>query len=238
MPPSGGGLKVRVEGRSPESRAPIAVLAGANAAAVQTEDGWELVQFRTAELIGEDVWRLCGLLRGQQGTEEAMAAGGPVGATVVLLDAEPARVDSPATERGLPLIWRAGPRAGPAGGPLVSEVAHTVSGVHGRPWSPSHVRATARADGGFNVTWMARSRIDGDRWDGEPAFADPLRFRIRILAGAMALRTFEVEGVGALYSALNTAADFPGGPDLDAAIAVAQWGEGYGWGVEAVAPLR
>jgi hypothetical protein len=231
-------LTVRVEGRPPESRAPIAVLAGANATAVETEDGWELVQFRTAELIGEDVWRLSGLLRGQQGTEEAMAAGASVGAAMVLLDAEPARVDSPPAERGLPLIWRAGPMNGPAGGPSVSEVAHTASGVHDRPWSPAHLRAEARADGGFSLTWIARSRIDGDRWDGAPAPGDPLRFRIRILSGTTALRAFEVEGVGALYSAPDAAADFPGGPDLDAAIAVAQWGEGYGWGVEAAAPLR
>jgi hypothetical protein len=230
-------LVVRIEGRPPQSRAPVAVLAGANAAAVQTADGWELVQFRTADLVGEDVWRLGGLLRGQQGTEGAMAAGASVGATVVLLDAEPARADSPPAERGLPLIWRAGPTGQPAGGPFVSEVAHTASGVHDRPWSPAHLRAEGWADGGFNLTWMARLRIDGDRWDGEPAFANPLRFRIRILAGPTALRIFEAESAWALYSAANAAVDFPGGPGPEAVVAVAQWGEGYGWGTEAMAPL-
>ena len=33
------------------------------------------------------------------------------------------------------------------------------------------------------------------------------------------------------------AADFPGGVGAGARIAVAQWGEGYGWGTEAVARL-
>lgn len=228
-------LTVRMEGRAPESRAAIAVLAGANAAAVETVDGWELVQFRTADLVGEGVWRLGGLLRGQQGTEAATAAGAPIGALVVLLDAEPARAGSPPAERGLPLIWRAGPAGGPAGGPFVSQIVHTTTGVHDRPWSPAHLRAERRTDGGFDLTWVVRSRIDGDRWDGELASADPGRFRVRILTGTATLRTFEVEGASTLYSAANAAADFPAGPGPDAAVAVSQWGDGYGWGAEAKA---
>ena len=230
-------LTVRVEGRAPESRSDIAVFAGANAAAVETADGWELVQFRTAELVGEDVWHLAGLLRGQQGTEIAMAAGAAVGAIVVLLDATPTRADSPRPERGLPLIWRAGPTGGLAGGPGVGEVAYAMTGAHDRPWSPAHLRAEVRPDGGFHLSWVARLRIDGDRWDGEPASADLMRFRVRILAGTAALRTFEVEAGTALYPAADVAADFPGGPGSDAAVAVAQWGEGYGWGAEATATL-
>lgn len=230
-------MTVRIEGQAPESRASMAVLAGANAAAVETADGWELVQFRTAELIGEDLWRLGGLLRGQQGTEGALAAGAAAGAIVVLLDESPSRADSPRAERGLPLIWRAGPTGGAAGGPLVSEVTHTVTGVHDRPWSPAHLRAEGRTDGGFDLGWIPRSRLDGDRWDGEPASADPMRFRVRILAGTTMLRTFEVDGPSGLYSAEDAAADFPGGSGPDAAVAVAQWGEGYGWGVEAKASL-
>ncbi|WP_156389319.1 hypothetical protein [Brevundimonas sp. Root1423] len=41
-----------------------------------------------------------------------------------------------------------------------------------------------------------------------------------------------------IYSAANAAADFPGGPGPDGVVAVSQWGEGYGWGDEATAPLR
>ncbi|WP_442881144.1 baseplate multidomain protein megatron [Brevundimonas sp.] len=230
-------LAIRIEGRAPESRSLIAVFAGGNAAAVETADGWELLQFRAAELIGEGVWRLGGLLRGQQGTDGAMATGAAAGAVVVLLDVEPARAESTRAERGLPLIWRAGPAGAPAGGPLVTEVANTSSGVHDRPWSPAHLRSKSRIDGGFNLTWIPRARIDGDRWDGEPTSADPKRFRIRILAGTVALRTFEAEGEDTVYTGASAAADFPGGPDSEAAFAVSQWGEGYGWGAEAKAPL-
>jgi len=226
-------LTVRIEGRAPESRTRGAVFAGANAVAVETEAGWELVQFRTAELIGDGVWRLGGLLRGQQGSDAAMAAGAEAGAVVVLLDAAMTRADSPRAEREMPLVWRAGPAGGPAGGAGVSEVAFAASGLHDRPWSPAHLLAAERSDGGFDLGWIARSRIDGDRWEGEAAPADPMRFRVRVLAGAEVMRTLEVDGEAALYPAADLATDFPGGPGPDVTIAVAQWGDGYGWGAEA-----
>ena len=99
-------LEVRIEGRAPESLPMSAVLAGGNAVAVETVMGWEVIQFRTAEFVGAEVWKLSGLLRGQQGTEMAMKAGAEAGAIAVFLDAGLVRVSSPPAERGLPLIWR------------------------------------------------------------------------------------------------------------------------------------
>jgi len=228
---------VRLEGRDPESRSDGAVLAGSNALAVETEAGREIVQFRNATPDDGGVWRLTGLLRGQQGTEGAMEAGARVGAVCVLLDEALVRVASPRGERGLPLIWRAGPLGGPAGGVGVSEVTQTLTGLHERPWRPVHLAVVPEV-GGRQVRWRARSRIDGDRWDGEAAGADPQRFRVRVLDGADVLREVVVEGEGWTYAAGDLAMDFPGGVRADAVIAVAQWGEGYGWGDEARAGLR
>ncbi|MDP2764430.1 MAG: hypothetical protein Q8O54_06300, partial [Brevundimonas sp.] len=222
-------ILVRIEGRAPESRSDTAVFGGRNALAIEGAGGWELVQFRSASLVGADVWRLSGLLRGQQGTD-AMAA--PAGAIVVLLDQAPARAESPRAERGLPLIWRAAPAGGPAGGAGVSEVGFTATGVHERPWSPAHLRAWPRADGGFDLDWIVRSRIDGDRWDGQGIAPAPSRFRIRVLEGAEEKRTFEVEATTAIYAPTEFTADFPDGSSIDSRVAVAQWGEGYGWGLE------
>ncbi|MDO9587485.1 MAG: glycoside hydrolase/phage tail family protein [Brevundimonas sp.] len=223
-------LLIRIEGRAPESRPPIAVFAGGNVVAIETPAGWELVQFRSATLVAEDLWRLTGLLRGQQGTTAAEAADGAV---AVFLDHVPTRAESPRAERGLPLIWRAGPANGPAGGGGVSEIAFTMTGVHDRPWSPAHLRATARPDGGIDLGWIARSRIDSDRWDGETVASDALRFRVRVLDGAEERRAFEVAAAAAIYDASDLAADFPNGPGPEARVAVAQWSSGYGWGVEA-----
>ena len=81
-------------------------------------------------------------------------------------------------------------------------------------------------------------RLYGDGWDGEPAMVDPLRFRVRVMDGAGVARVFEVEGDGLLYPTAAFAEDFPHGPGADARIAVAQWGEGFGWGVEAAVQLE
>ena len=222
-------LTVRVEGRAPESRSEAAVLAGANAVAVETPAGWELIQFRQADLLGEGMWRLSGLLRGQQGTEAAMRVGAGTGAIAVLLDAVPPKVLSPRSERGLPLIWRAGPTGLP-GGKGVSEHHWSPTGLYDRPWSPAHLRCRARSDGGYDLNWMPRARLDGDRWDGEIALSDPSRFRVQVIHEGVPVRIFETEAAAGVYVGSDVMVDFPTGLPEDVTISVAQWGEGYGWG--------
>lgn len=229
-------LTIRIEGRAPESRSEMSVLAGANALAVETSAGWELIQFQRADLIGDGVWRLSSLLRGQQGTEAATRAGAAAGAVVVLLDGVPSPVLSPQAERGLPLLWRAGP-IGLPGGAGVSEIHWTPSGRQDRPWSPAHLRRRVRLDGGIALSWIPRARVGGDRWDGGLIANDPWRFRIRVLRDGEAVRSFEVEETEAVFSAVDVAADFSGGLPADVSIGVAQWGETYGWGEEATLRL-
>ena len=108
-----GEVRLRVEGRAPESASPAAVLGGANAVAVETAAGWEIVQYRTASLVGGEVWRLSGLLRGQQGTDAATRAGAAAGSAAVFLDEAVARAEIGRGERGLPLVCRAGPAGAP-----------------------------------------------------------------------------------------------------------------------------
>ncbi len=231
-----GVLHVRIEGQAPQSRAAEAVLSGANLLAVSGEDGWELVQFRRAELVGGDVWRLSGLLRGQQGTEGAAARGAEAGALVVVLERGMARAEVDAVERGLPRIWRAGPAGAPPGGAGTTEIGFTWANRNAAPWRPARFRA-APEGGGWRLSWTPRVRLGGDGWDSEPVEVDPRRFRMRVLDGAVERRVWEVEGLEASYGAAEVAADFPGGVGTEARIAVGQWGEGYGWGAEAVLEL-
>ncbi|MNJ51026.1 hypothetical protein D3C77_463190 [compost metagenome] len=58
-----------------------------------------------------------------------------------------------------------------------------------------------------------------------------------MLDGAAARRVWEVEGLEAVYGAAEAATDFPGGLGDGAKVAVAQWGDGFGWGAEAEAAL-
>jgi hypothetical protein len=229
-------LTVRIEGQAPQSRGDASVLAGANTLALETVAGWEVIQFRHADLVSDGVWRLSGLLRGQQGTEAAMRAGADGGAVVVFLDAALPRTLSSREERGMPLVWRAGP-PGLSGGAGVSELEWTSTGVQDRPWSPVHLRRKVRSDGGLEFAWIPRVRVDGDHWDGEVAMSDPLRFRVSLGRDGEVRRAFEVEAAGALRSAVDLAADFPEGLSDGMTIGVAQWSDGYGWGEEATLVL-
>ncbi|MFN3837962.1 MAG: glycoside hydrolase TIM-barrel-like domain-containing protein [Brevundimonas sp.] len=230
-------LVMRVEGRAPESAIETAVLGGANAVAVETGEGWEVIQYRAATLVAPGTWRLSGLLRGQQGTEEEMRAGAPVGAKAVFLDERLARAEIGRGERGLPLICRAGPAGAPPGGTGFTEVGFTLAGRHARPWSPCGLLVSGGA-AGWTIRWTPRVRLYGDGWDGEPAPVDPLRFRVRVLIGDAVVRTDEVEGVEQIYPAETVATDFARGASAPVRIAVAQWGEGFGWGVEAVTAVE
>lgn len=229
-------ITVRVEGRAPESLTAGAVLDGGNALAVETAAGWEVVQYRHAELVGGEVWRLSGLLRGQQGSEAATAAGAVVGAVVVFLERDLPRVEMSASERGLPRLWRAGPVGAPPGGSGFSAANFVWTARAARPWRPAHLRVTEEGDG-RRLSWTPRVRVNGEGWETEPVELDPRRFRVRVLDGDVEGRVWEVEGLEAVYAADQVAADWPGGVGEGARFAVAQWGEGYGWGAEAVVRL-
>ena len=183
---------------------------------------------RGGDGAGEGVGRRGGLRGGQRGTAAPTA---PAGAVVVMLDGAITRAEAARNERGLPLVWRAGPRDAPAGGSAATETVWTYRGLAERPWSPAHARALARPDGGFDLGWLPRHRLEGDGWDGEAAAADPLRFRVRVLDGETEVRALEVEGTTAIYGAAEVGADFPDGT-AGLGFAVSQWGDGWGWGVE------
>ncbi len=227
---------VQIEGGAPASASEATVLNGGNLLAVQGAAGWEILQYRQATLLGGNVWRLSGLLRGQQGTEAEMTTEAPEGAQAVLLDASIGRFESSLAERGLERHVRVGPSGRAPGGPGFTEVGFTARRLHARPWSPAGLRVATEADG-LRIAWVPRVRIGGDVWDLEPVEIDPRRFRLRILDSEHERRVVEVETTSVLLAAEALAEDFPGGIMSGAAVAVAQYGPGFGWGVETRASL-
>jgi len=208
-------LQVTVSGGQLASVTRVQLLAGANIAAVLGRDGqWEVVQFETATLLGEGVYELSGLLRGQAGTETAIGEPGAAvaaGSSFVLLDGAVARVDLGLDEIRLPYQWRFGPANRELTDPSYGSAEHTYAGIGLRPLSPVHVRASRNGTGDIELSWIRRTRIGGDSWDTleVPLSEDFERYEIDVLADDdTVVRTISASAPNASYAAAEQNADF------------------------------
>ncbi|MCB1386564.1 MAG: glycoside hydrolase TIM-barrel-like domain-containing protein [Nitratireductor sp.] len=219
-------LHVRVLEGEFESLEDMLVFEGRNAVAVATAGGGhEIVQFRQADLIAADEWRLTGLLRGQLGTDGEMVSGIEAGALGVLIDEAVTEVPVPAGLVGLSQNYRVLAQGEQLGSANAVALAATCTAISARPLSPVHLVA-ARTGSGYAITWLRRSRLDSDRWDIEevPLDHSPERYRVSILDGAALVREWDVTAPAATYPDSERLADFasPGDPF---AIAIAQLAE-------------
>ncbi len=204
-------LRVRLFQGQLSSRPEADVLNGANAAALRNEEGgWEVIQFRRAELIAPDVWQLSGLLRGQAGTEDAMRDPLPSGAPFVLLGPEVRQPRFAPNLRGHKLFWRAGPtHAGPHGR-AATQFSAAVQGLGLRPFSPVHPHAAPRPGGGFDISWTRRTRIGGDDWTlpDAPLGEEEEAYEVDVLKQGRVVRTLRSRAPSAFYAAEDAEADF------------------------------
>lgn len=211
------------------------LLNGANASAVRCISGaWEVIQFEAAEEISPQIWRLSGLLRGQLGTDDAMAAGAPVGADFVMLDDAVRSAGLLESEAGLLLNWRVGPSGSDLSGVNFASRAE-IGGIRALlPLSPVHVKAT-QIGSDLRFSWIRRGRIDADRWEGSdiPLAEDREEYRIEIApAGGAVVRTQTVSEPAWLYPAAEISADFGTLPaEID--VTIRQLSIAAGWGIPA-----
>jgi hypothetical protein len=231
----GNAVEVKLYGGALASEPPLAVLNGANAAAIGTSaTGLEVVQFETAELIASGTWRLSGLLRGQGGTSDIAAAGHDAGARFVLLDRAVVPLAIAESESGLALTLR----CGAAGAIYDSDVfvdLPLIAGRRGlRPLAPVRLRVARDAGGDVTFLWIRQTRIGGDAWEpvevplGEAAEA----YRVTVLDDEAAVRTIDVAAPFSIYAAGDQIADFGSLPD-DISVAIAQVSATEGAGIEA-----
>ena len=192
------------------------LFAGANAIALETAPGiWEILQFGLATIVSTERWQLSRLLRGQKGTEDAIATTVPVGARVVVLS--PALVCLPISEAelGMPWNWRIGPADRAAGDALNMATTFTPQGRGLRPWSPVGIKGVWLAGGDIALTWIRRTRaLVGDSWNAPevPLGEAAESYDLEILTGG-GLLVRSVAGVSTptwTYSAAQQATDFGG----------------------------
>ena len=204
-------IRVKVPAGQLTSASLVGMLGGSNAAAIQNADGdWEVIQFLNATLVDVAKYELSGLLRGQGGTESAMRAPVAAGATFVMLDGTPARVNLTFSELSLPLNWRYGPSNRDIGDVSFATTPHAFKGLGLRPLSPVRVKGSRASNGDLTVSWLRRTRIGGDSWEvaDVPLGEANERYEIDVMAGAVVKRTLASTSPSVLYTQAQQIADF------------------------------
>ena len=186
------------------------LFAGSNAFAIETSASvWEIIQAQTVELVGSKRYRLTNLLRGQLGTESAMLETVAAGAALVYLDQGIAQADMGLSDIGISYYWRYGPEGETVGSDLFTTEQHAFSGRALKPYAPVHARWASDEAGNHSITWIRRTRLDGDSW---ALYQVPLgealeAYEVDIISGGDVVRTIETSTPEAIYSATQRQAD-------------------------------
>ena len=164
---NGPGVEVKVFGGILSSATLDGVLNGANVMAIGdgSSANWEVLQFSDATLIAENTYVLSSLLRGQAGTEAVMPEIWPPGSLVVLLNEVPTQIELATGARNLARYYRVGPAQRPYSDASYRHEIEAFSGIGLRPYAPAHLGAVSNLSGDLDLTWMRRTRIDGDGWE-------------------------------------------------------------------------
>ncbi|MCK0126707.1 glycoside hydrolase/phage tail family protein [Gelidibacter sp. F2691] len=230
------GAALRVKLASAATLSSVSVddmLNGANVVAIGdgSPDNWEILQFASADLVGEQTYDLSVRLRGQLGTDATMPSIWPAGSYLVVLDGTQDQIPLASSARGLNRHYRIGPaRKAYTDASYLHEVI-AFKGIGLRPYAPVHLDAQDQA-GDHQLSWIRRTRIDGDPWGDVdvPMGEVDERYRVRIIDGGTVKRELIVTAPNWSYDAALRTADLVTGPY---AIEVAQLSEKFGAGPDA-----
>jgi hypothetical protein len=148
---------------------------------------------------------------------------------VVLLDQTLTQISLPLSARGLARYYRFGVAARGFDDPDVVLQVEAFDGAGLRPYPVAHLRAKPVASGDLAVSWIRRTRIDGDSWQ---AFEVPLaeeaeRYQLRIFQAATLRAEYSLTQPQFLYTGAMRLADLGPGPyQIEVAQVSAQYGPG------------
>jgi hypothetical protein len=227
----GPALRVRFAAAQLSSAQEIAVLAGVNAMAIGdgSADNWEVLQFAEAELVAPGTFDIRLRLRGQLGTNATLPPVWPAGCQVVLLDGAPAQIDLPLSARGLARYYRinAATRGYDAAESVL--VSQAFAGIGLRPYSVCHLRAKGVLGADVALTWIRRTRLDGDTWHSleVPLGEETEAYQVSVYQGAALLRQIVATSPAWSYTAaMQTADGAPATPRVEVAQISASFGAG------------
>ncbi len=227
----GAPLQVRLIHGALETRTEAEVLDGANLAAIGDGSSglWELFQFTQADLVAPDTWWLSGRLRGQQGSDGVMPPVWPAGSWFVLLNGVPQQIDLKPTQLRIARHYRIGPANRAYDDPSYTHLIEAFDGIGLRPYAPSHLRAERQGSGDIALSWIRRTRIDGDSWDlpEVPLGEESESYAVRVRQGSAILSEASVGAPQWTYSVAAQTADGAGpGAVLEVAQVSARVGPG------------
>lgn len=183
-------VTVRMAGGALSSLDDVRALSGSHALAIGGPDGeWEIVVYAKAEFVSAGVWRLSRLVRGLGGADHLSKRTLGAGAPVVLLDEAVSPLVEDAAFIGASPTHRFADAASDYADELAVEITAPVAQSPLRPYAPVHPRARRTADG-VEISFIRRSRIDGDGWGlvEIPLGEEREEYLIEILDGATVKR--------------------------------------------------
>lgn len=206
----------------------LAVLNGANAALL----GDEIIQFQSATQNADGTWTLSRLLRGRRGTEWA-AGSHRSGERFVLLSGNLRRV---AGEYQLSRQYK-GVTYGKSLS-SASDQAFALQSIGLKPFAPVHLRGSRDASSNLTITWVRRTRVQGDWRDytDVPIGEASERYEIDILSGTTVKRTLTATSPSVVYAAADQTTDF-GSAQASISVKIYQLSDRVGRGYAAAASV-
>ncbi len=216
-----------------ESTTELGLLNGANGAVL----GNEIIQFRTATLIGPYKYTLTGLLRGRLGTERDIA-NHAAGDRFVLLTGQVGRLTIHSSLFGLSRPYKAVSIGETLGS--TSAENFTYGAIALKPYSPVHLIGARDGGGNLTANWVRRTRSGGEWRDAidVPLSETSEAYEAEILDGSnVVVRTItNLSTPSFTYSAANQTIDF-GAPQASIKTRIYQISTAVGRGFPAEAIL-
>jgi hypothetical protein len=192
----------------------LAVLNGANAAALGIDGAWEIIQFQTATLEADGTYTLSNLLRGRKGTDWA-TGGHAVGDQFVLLDEDTLRrYVMSADQIGNSYQYKVA-----TWGQNLTEVSafsFTNNAVGLECYSVADVQGSRDGSNNLTITWKRRTRYGGEWRDnvGIKLGEDSESYSIDVYNNGSVVRTITAISETASYTAAQQTTDglTPGDP--------------------------
>lgn len=138
----------------------LQVLNGSGLCVIGAPGRWEVMQYKTATIIGPSIYRLSGLLRGRRGTEWAIRTHAAGDVFVLASLTAWSRINSGTSEIGLPRLYKG--VTSRASASTTAAQAFTNSAVGLECYAPVHLGFGRDTENNLTLSWIRRTRIGGE----------------------------------------------------------------------------